>query len=152
MIILNYKTLDRIQQLRESVEQKDRELIKLDKKIKGIALEDGWQIQMDLHITEPVRVKDEPYKDSYEQAEERWLSLGKTEIGGSEAEEFIGKYPQGGFMSGIFNALQTSSEQLSGITVRAQTALKMLLIYREDLEAERACIYKALEEAVKSLM
>lgn len=150
---MNFKTIDRIQQLREAIAQKDKDLIRLDKKIKGIALEEGWQVEMSLNITEPVRVKDEPYKDSYEQTEERWQSLGKTKIGdGAEAEVFVeGKYIQGGFMQGIFQHAGCTHTSDKCITVRSQTALKMLLIYREDLEAERASIYKALEEAVKSL-
>ena len=38
MSILNFNTLDRIQLLKENLAQKDKEIIKLDKQIKGIAL------------------------------------------------------------------------------------------------------------------
>ena len=62
MNILNFSTLDRIQQLKENLAQKDKDIIKLDKQIKGIALEDGWLIEMSINITEPDpnKIIDEP--------------------------------------------------------------------------------------------
>ena len=48
MRILNFNALDIIQQLKENLAQKDKEIIKLDKQIKGIALEDGWLIEMSI--------------------------------------------------------------------------------------------------------
>lgn len=75
-----------IEQLREMLTQKDTHILKIKNQLEKLALEDGWQIEMNLNIT-----------------------------------------------------------------VREQTAIRMLMVYLEDLEAERASIYKALEEAVKSL-
>ena len=89
MSILNFSTLDRIQQLKENLAQKDKEIIKLDKHIKGIALEDGWLIEMSINITEPEINKEIPYKDSYEKAEEQWQSLGKVNTPKGEAEAFL---------------------------------------------------------------
>ena len=71
MSILNFNALDIIQQLKENLAQKDKEIIKLDKQIKGIALEDGWLIEISINITEPdinkeIPYKEIPYKDSYE--------------------------------------------------------------------------------------
>ena len=129
MSILNFNTLDRIQQLKENLAQKDKEIIKLDKQIKGIALEDGWLIEMSINITEPEITKDTPYKDSYEKAEEEWQSLGKVNTPRGEAEAFIVSadgFQKRGFMDTIFrNVNQKTAE---GINVRQETALKMLLL------------------------
>ena len=152
MNILNFNTLDRIQQLRENLAQKDKEIIKLDKQIKGIALEDGWLIEMSINITEPETTKDTPYKDSYEKAEEEWQSLGKVNTPRGEAEAFIlsaDGFQKGGFMDTIFKSVNQKTAE--GINVRQETALKMLLLYKQDLSEQRDSIYKALEQAVKSL-
>ena len=152
MNILNFNTLDRIQQLRENLAQKDKEIIKLDKQIKGIALEDGWLIEMSINITEPETTKDTPYKDSYEKAEEEWQSLGKVNTPRGEAEAFLissDGFQKGGFMDTIFKSVNQKTAE--GITVRQETALKMLLLYKQDLSEQRDSIYKALEQAVKSL-
>lgn len=152
MSILNFNTLDRIQQLKENLAQKDKEIIKLDKQIKGIALEDGWLIELSINITEPDINKEIPYKDSYEKAEEWWQSLGKVNTSKGEAEAFIMSadgFQKGGFMDTIFKSVNQKTAE--GITVRQETALKMLLLYKQDLSEQRDSIYKALEQAVKSL-
>ena len=152
MSILNFNTLDRIQQLRENLAQKDKEIIKLDKQIKGIALEDGWIIEMSINITEPEITKDTPYKDSYAKAEEEWQSLGKVNTSRGEAEAFLisaDGFQKGGFMDTIFKSVNQKTSE--GITVRQETALEMLLLYKQDLSEQRDSIYKALEQAVKSL-
>ena len=152
MSILNFNTLDRIQQLKENLAQKDKEIIKLDKQIKGIALEDGWLIEMSINITEPEITKDTPYKDSYEKAEEEWQSLGKVNTPRGEAEAFLissDGFQKGGFMDTIFKSVNQKTAE--GINVRQETALKMLLLYKQDLSEQRDSIYKALEQAVKSL-
>ena len=152
MSILNFNTLDRIQQLKENLAQKDKELLRLDKQIKGIALEDGWLIEMSINITEPEITKDTPYKDSYEKAEEEWQSLGKVNTPRGEAEAFIVSadgFQKGGFMDTIFKSVNQKTAE--GINVRQETALKMLLLYKQDLSEQRDSIYKALEQAVKSL-
>ena len=152
MSILNFNTLDRIQQLKENLAQKDKEIIKLDKQIKGIALEDGWLIEMSINITEPEITKETPYKDSYEKAEDDWRSLGKVNTPRGEAEAFpisADGFQKGGFMDTIFRSVNQKTAE--GITVRQETALKMLLLYKQDLSEQRDSIYKALEQAVKSL-
>ena len=152
MSILNFSTLDRIQQLKENLAQKDKEIIKLDKQIKGIALEDGWLIEMSINITEPEITKETPYKDSYEKAEEQWQSLGKVNTPKGEAEAFFisaDGFQKGGFMDTIFRSVNQKAAE--NINVRQETALKMLLLYKQDLSEQRDSIYKALEQAVKSL-
>lgn len=152
MSILNFNTLDIIQQLKENLAQKDKEIIKLDKQIKGIALEDGWLIELSINITEPDINKKIPYKDSYEKAEEWWQSLGKVNTSKGEAEAFTMSadgLQKGGFMDTIFKSVNQKTAE--GITVRQETALKMLLLYKQDLSEQRDSIYKALEQAVKSL-
>lgn len=152
MSILNFNALDIIQQLKENLAQKDKEIIKLDKQIKGIALEDGWLIEMSINITEPDPNKESTYMDSYDKAEERWQPLGFVNTPKGEAEAFLisaDGFQKGGFMDTIFrNVNQKAAES---INVRQETALKMLLLYKQDLSEQRDSIYKALEQAVKSL-
>ena len=152
MSILNFNALDIIQQLRENLAQKDKEIIKLDKQIKGIALEDGWLIEMSINITEPDPSKESTYMDSYDKAEERWQPLGFVNTSKGEAEAFLisaDGFQKGGFMYTIFRSVnQKTAERL---TVRQEKALKMLLLYKQDLSEQRDSIYKALEQAVKSL-
>ena len=152
MSILNFNALDIIQQLKENLAQKDKEIIKLDKQIKGIALEDGWLIEMSINITEPDPNKESTYMDSYDKAEERWQPLGKVNTSKGEAEAFLisaDGFQKGGFMDTIFRSVNQKTAE--GISVRQDTALKMLLLYKQDLSEQRDSIYKALEQAVKSL-
>ena len=150
MNILNFSTLDRIQQLKENLAQKDKDIIKLDKQLKGIALEDGWLIEMYINITEPETTKEIPYKDSYEKAEEQWQSLGKVNTPKGEVDGFQkGGFQKGGFMDTIFKSVNQKTAE--SLTVRQETALKMLLLYKQDLSEQRDSIYKALGQAVKSL-
>ena len=152
MSILNFNALDIIQQLKENLAQKDKEIIKLDKQIKGIALEDGWLIEMYINITEPDPNKESTYMDSYDKTEERWQPLGKVNTSKGEAEAFLisaDGFQKGGFMDTIFRSVNQKTAE--GISVRQDTALKMLLLYKQDLSEQRDSIYKALEQAVKSL-
>ena len=152
MNILNFSTLDRIQQLKENLAQKDKDIIKLDKQIKGIALEDGWLIEMSINITEPDPNKESTYMDSYDKAEERWQPLGIVNTPKGEAEAFLisaDGFQKGGFMDTVFRSVTQKAAE--SINVKQETALKMLLLYKLDLSEQRDSIYKALEQAVKSL-
>ena len=52
-------------------------------------------------------------------------------------------------MDTIFKSVNQKTSEV--ITVRQETALEMLLLYKQDLSEQRDSIYKALEQAVKSL-
>ena len=52
-------------------------------------------------------------------------------------------------MDTIFRSVNQKAAE--SINVRQETALKMLLLYKQDLTEQRDSIYKALEQAVKSL-
>lgn len=128
---MNTATLDRIQQLREILTQRDTDIHKTKRQLKGLALEDGWQIEMTLNVTEPMKVEEKEVENHREDAAQ--------------------------YLRGIFERVQNNprvniqAKITYGTTIRQQTAIRMLMVYLEDMEAERASIYKALEEAVISL-
>ena len=61
---MNLQIIDQIQDLRDSILAKDKEIRKVTKIMKGISLEDGWQISCTVQTSSPI--KEPKYRDSYE--------------------------------------------------------------------------------------
>ena len=135
---MNLQIIDQIQDLRDSILAKDKEIRKVTKIMKSIGLEDGWQISCTVQTSSPIKGTEPEYKDSYEQLEDKISHSGG--LTGSESP----------VMHGFFKVLQASgSAQRDGFMLSGSGALRFLMIYEQELQEERQSLWLRLNESIK---
>ena len=141
---MNLQIIDQIQDLRDSILAKDKEIRKVTKIMKGISLEDGWQISCTVQTSSPI--KEPKYRDSYEQLEDKISHSGDA-----------ARYAAGGLtgsespvMHGFFKVIQAAgSAQRDGFMLSGSGALRSMMIYEQELQEERQSLWLRLNESIK---
>lgn len=137
---MNLQIIDQIQDLRDSILAKDKEIRKVTKIMKGISLEDGWQISCTVQTSSPI--KEPKYRDSYEQLEDKISHTGDA-----------AKYAAGGISGSRMAFLKViqaaGSAQRDGFMLSGSGALRFMMIYEQELQEERESLWLRLNESIK---
>ena len=144
---MNLQIIDQIQDLRDSILAKDKEIRKVSKIMKGISLEDGWQISCTVQTSSPI--KEPKYRDSYEQLEDKISHTGDAARYAAAA-----RYASGGsespVMHGFFKVIQAAgSAQRDDFMLSGSGALRFMMIYEQELQEERESLWLRLNESIK---
>ena len=143
---MNLQIIDQIQDLRDSILAKDKEIRKVTKIMKGISLEDGWQISCTVQTSSPLKVTEPEYKDSYEQLEDKISHTGdavRYAVGGLTGSESP-------VMHGFFKVTRAAgSAQSDGFMLSGSGALRFMMIYEQELQEERESLWLRLNESIK---
>lgn len=140
---MNLQIIDQIQDLRDSILAKDKEIRKVTKIMKGISLEDGWQISCTVQTSSPIKVTEPKYRDSYEQLEDKISHTG-------DAARYAAGGLTGSESHGFFKVLQAAgSTQRDGFMLSGSGALRFMMIYEQELQEERESLWLRLNESIK---
>ena len=138
---MNLQIIDQIQDLRDSILAKDKEIRKVSKIMKGISLEDGWQISCTVRTSSPI--KEPKYRDSYEQQEDKISHSG-------DAARYAAGGLTGSESHGFFIGIQAAgSAQRDGFMLSGSGALRFMMIYEQELQEERQSLWLRLNESIK---
>ena len=148
---MNLQIIDQIQDLRDSILAKDKEIRKVSKIMKGISLEDGWQISCTVQTSSPIKVTEPEYKDSYEQMEDKISHSGdvaRYAAGAIKVGE--GCDSAGNWAQIFFKGVQAAgSAQRDGFMLSGSGALRFMMIYEQELQEERQSLWLRLNESIK---
>lgn len=141
---MNLQIIDQIQDLRDSILAKDKEIRKVTKIMKGISLEDGWQISCTVQTSSPI--KEPKYRDSYVQLEDRISHTGdaaRYAAGGLTG-------PESNWAQAFFKNMQAAgSAQRDAFMLSGSGALRFMMIYEQELQEERESLWLRLNESIK---
>mgnify|MGYP003504028018 FL=1 len=146
---MNLQIIDQIQDLRDSILAKDKEIRKVTKIMKGISLEDGWQISCTVQTSSPIKVTEPKYRDSYEQLED------KVSHSGDAARYAAGgainpSASEGNWAQAFFKNIHAAgSMQRDGFMLSGSGALRFMMIYEQELQEERQSLWLRLNESIK---
>ena len=144
---MNLQIIDQIQDLRDSILAKDKEIRKVSKIMKGISLEDGWQISCTVQTSSPI--KEPKYRDSYEQLEDKISHAGDAARYASGGDiDFTAS--EGNWVQAFFKNMQAAgSAQRDGFMLSGSGALRFMMIYEQELQEERESLWLRLNESIK---
>ena len=133
---MNLQIIDKIQDLRDSILAKDKEIRKVSKIMKGISLEDGWQISCTVQTSSPI--KELKYIDAA-----RYASGGLILDSNPSASE-------GNWAQAFFKNMQAAgSAQRDAFMLSGSGALRFMMIYEQELQEERESLWLRLNESIK---
>ena len=145
--------IDQIQDLRDSILAKDKEIRKVTKIMKGISLEDGWQISCTVQTSSPIEITEPKYRDSYEQLEDKISHTGDAAryvAGATKIGE--GCDSAGNWAQLFFKDIQAArSAQRDAFMLSGSGALRFMMIYEQELQEERESLWLRLNDSIKKL-
>ena len=147
---MNLQIIDQIQDLRDSILAKDKEIRKVTKIMKGISLEDGWQISCTVQTSSPI--KEPKYRDSYEQLEDKISHTGDAAryAAGGIILDSNPSASEGNWAQAFFKNMQAAgSAQRDAFMLSGSGALRFMMIYEQELQEERQSLWLRLNESIK---
>ena len=151
---MNLQIIDQIQDLRDSILAKDKEIRKVTKIMKSISLEDGWQISCTVQTSSPIEITEPKYRDSYEQLEDKISHTGDAAryVAGGLILDSNTSASEGNWAQAFFKNMQAAgSAQRDGFMLSGSGALRFLMIYEQELQEERQSLCLRLNESIKKL-
>lgn len=149
---MNFKAIKRAEELRLNIENKDREIIELEKVMHSLATQDEQRLTLSLSVSSPVHTDTgRNFKSG---------SIPVKSIDTDYGSLTVFDSPPVGFMSGIFKAMEEvrdNEERIikapsrSSFDITNSMALEFLEIYHRKILGERALSFKLLEECIKTL-